>query len=87
MAQRTKNSTHAAKKPPRLNHRGSRGETWLLVQTDDGVIVEHHREAGEITPIQIADFLATGKKGPAEKELLRLIGSLVDQSAAGSATT
>lgn len=75
----------------RLLHQSSNGDAWLLVKDTSGMVAVEHRpnapSGGEPSRIGLADFLAAGSRKPEQKELLRLIGTLVDNAPAGPETT
>ena len=62
------------------------GDRWQLVSdTETGRIFIAHEanqsSGGRVTEIEIGDFLGAGARGPEHQELLRLIGTLVDEPA------
>ena len=63
-------------------HRSANGDRWLLVRDDTGRVGVRHEanlaSGGAVTQADIADFLGQGGFGPEKQELLRLIGTLVD---------
>ncbi len=66
-------------------YHSSNGDRWLLVRDSDTgrVYVRHEPNAasgGKPSDIEIGAFLARGGKGPEHQELLRLIGTLVEES-------
>jgi hypothetical protein len=66
-------------------YRSSSGDRWHLARDPDSgrVFVVHEpnlASGGRTSRIEISAFLA-GDHGPEHQELLRLIGSLVDQTA------
>ena len=68
-----------ARAPGRLLHSGERGD-WYLVKDAEGVCVVHIPDLAigrSVRRIDVADVLVAG--GPERSELLRLIGTLVDQ--------
>jgi len=74
----------------RLLYRSAGGETWLLVKDEAGVPAIEHRSAAPgatADRLPVTAFLADRNPGPQQKELLRLIGTLVDSAAAGSETS
>jgi hypothetical protein len=59
------------------------GDRWSLVRetTSERVVIEHQPNAssgGQMTHIEIGDFLMHGGHGPEHQALLRLIGTLVE---------
>lgn len=72
----------------RLLHRSFEGDDWLLIKEPSGdVWIEHRGKPGSAPQrIGLDTFLRSGE-GPQREELVRLIGTLVDQSAAGPETT
>ena len=64
-------------------HRIIDGDRWHLVRdaTSGRVFVRHEPNAssgGRASDIGVGDFLARGGHGPEHQELLRLIGTLVE---------
>ncbi len=62
-------------------YRSANGDRWLLVRDDDRVFVRHEANlasGGNVTESEIGDFLCRGGLGPEKQELLRLIGTLVE---------
>lgn len=63
-------------------YRSSNGDQWLLVRAEAGHPAVLHRanlsSGGRETVVEIGDFLRPGAAGPEHQELLRLIGTLVD---------
>ncbi|MGF7162495.1 hypothetical protein FHS85_004149 [Rhodoligotrophos appendicifer] len=62
----------------------SSGDRWVLVRDGDlRVFVRHEANepsGGKVTDMDIGQFLTTGGTGPETRELLRLIGSLVERN-------
>jgi hypothetical protein len=58
------------------------GDRWFLVrEPSGGVFVRHEANAssgGHIEHIEVGAFLAGGRAGPEQQELLRLLGTLVE---------
>ncbi|CAM5777310.1 hypothetical protein LMIY3S_05972 [Labrys miyagiensis] len=68
------------------------GNTWLLAKDDKGeLFVEHHCSArendDEIRVMPLVDFLNGEAGTPAARELLRLVGLIVDDAEATSETS
>jgi hypothetical protein len=66
-------------------YRSSSGDRWRLARDPDSgrVFVLHEpnlASGGRTSHIDIGGFLATGR-GPEHRELLRLIGTLIEESA------
>ena len=64
-------------------YRSANGDRWQLARdTASGrVFIRHEANApsgGQVTDIEIGDFLSNGGHGPEHAELLRLIGTLVE---------
>jgi hypothetical protein len=61
----------------------SNGDRWCLVRDPNGrVAIEHQPNAasgGQASDIDIGTFLIRGGRGPEHQELLRLIGTLVEE--------
>jgi hypothetical protein len=69
----------------RTLYRSPNGDQWHLVrEAETGrVLVRHKANAssgGRVTEIDIGTFLGPGAQGPEHQELLRLIGTLVDEA-------
>jgi len=69
---------------------GPNGDRWSLArETESGrVFIEHKpniSSGGQTSHIEIADFLAHGGAGPEHQALLRLIGSLVEETTSARA--
>jgi hypothetical protein len=65
--------------PGRLLHSGVKGD-WYLVREPSGISVVHIPDmstGGSVRRMNVADVLVAG--GPERTELLRLIGTLVDE--------
>jgi hypothetical protein len=59
----------------------SNGDRWLLVRDGNDLFVRHHpneASGGKPSRREIGAFLASQGHGPQHQELLRLIGTLVD---------
>ena len=61
------------------------GDRWRLIRdpATGRVFVRHEANlpsGGQITDLEIGDFLSPGGAGPEKQELLRLIGSLVEDA-------
>ena len=70
----------------RTLYRSSNGDRWLLArETESGrVFVRHEANlpaGGRVTDLDVGAFLAAGPPGPQHRELLRLVGVLVDEDA------
>ena len=68
----------------RLLYSSENGDRWYLVRghEPEQVFVRHEPNAasgGQTTDIEIAEFLIRGVYGPEHVELLRLIGTLVEE--------
>jgi hypothetical protein len=64
-------------------YQSANGDRWLLVREPETaqVFVRHEANVpsgGQVTNIELGDFLSRGGVGPEKQELLRLIGSLVE---------
>ena len=64
-------------------YRSANGDRWHLArETDSGrVFIKHEANepsGGQVTEIEIGDFLSSGGHGQEHIELLRLIGTLVE---------
>lgn len=64
-------------------YRSPNGDRWYLArETDTGHVYVKHQaneaSGGQVTEIEIGDFLSSGGRGPEHAELLRLIGTLVE---------
>jgi hypothetical protein len=64
-------------------YRSANGDRWHLArETDSGrVFIKHEANepsGGQVTEIEIGDFLTGRGHGPEQTELLRLIGTLVE---------
>jgi hypothetical protein len=63
-------------------YRSASGDRWHLARdTASGRVFIRHEanepSGGQVTDIEIGDFLTSGGHGPEHAELLRLIGTLV----------
>ena len=70
----------------RTLYQSSNGDRWQLArETETGRVFVQHRanepSGGRVTDMEIGTFLGTGARGPEHQELLRLIGTLVEESA------
>ena len=68
----------------RTLYQSSNGDRWRLARDRETVRVFIQHEAnpssgGRVSEIEIGTFLSTGGRGPEHQELLRLIGSLVEE--------
>ena len=64
-------------------YRSSNGDRWFLARDGDRVFIRHEPNlpsGGQESNIEIGTFLSRGSQGPEKQELLRLIGTLVDES-------
>jgi hypothetical protein len=64
-------------------YRSANGDRWHLArETASGRVFIRHEanesSGGQVTEIEIGDFLSNGGHGPEHAELLRLIGTLVE---------
>ena len=64
-------------------YRSANGDKWHLArETASGRVFIRHEanesSGGQVTEIEIGDFLSNGGHGPEHAELLRLIGTLVE---------
>ena len=63
------------------------GDHWYLIRDPSGAVFVRHEaniaSGGQVEHVGIAEFLGTGL-GPEQQELLRLIGTLVDEHPAHS---
>ena len=63
-------------------YRSPNGDRWLLVRDEGGRVFVRHEanlpSGGAITESEIGEFLPHGGLGPEKQELLRLIGTLVE---------
>jgi hypothetical protein len=71
-------------------YHSANGDRWHLARDPDTgrVFIKHQANVpsgGHVTDIEVGVFLGQGK-GPEQKELLRLIGTLVDETADGQKT-
>ena len=67
--------------PSRRLYSSPNGDRWLLVRDSDRVFIRHQpnpSSGGRTDDIELGDFLSRGGHGPEKQELLRLIGSLVE---------
>ena len=70
---------------PKLElYQSSNGDRWRLArETETGrVFIQHQANlpsGGRVTEIEIGAFLGAGARGPEHQELLRLIGTLVEE--------
>ena len=69
-----------------LYRAGPNGDRWSLVRDPESgrVLVEHEpniSSGGRASRMEVGDFLAHGGQGPEVQALLRLIGTLVDETA------
>ena len=64
-------------------YRSANGDIWHLArEAASGRVFIRHKanepSGGQVTEIEIGDFLTSGGHGPEHTELLRLIGTLVE---------
>jgi hypothetical protein len=75
-------------KKARQLYQSSNGDRWYLVRDASGaVFIRHEANAASganVAHIEIEDFLSAGGHGPEHQELVRLIGTLVDEAPARS---
>jgi len=69
----------------RALYHSANGDRWFLATDPDSgrVFIRHEANlplGGQVTDTEIGKFLARRPHGPEHQELLRLIGSLVDDS-------
>jgi hypothetical protein len=69
----------------RTLYRSPNGDQWHLVrEAETGRVLVRHQanvsSGGRMTEIDIGAFLGTGARGPEHQELLRLIGTLVEEA-------
>jgi hypothetical protein len=69
-------------KKARKLHESPSGDRWYLIVDPSGTVFIHHEanlaSGGQVEHEDIAAFLSRGA-GPEQQELLRLIGTLVDE--------
>jgi hypothetical protein len=68
----------------KLLYRSENGDCWYLVRgpEPERVLIRHEPDAAsgaQVAELGIAEFLIRGVYGPEHLELLRLIGTLVDE--------
>ncbi len=66
----------------RLLYASENGDRWSLARDSDTsqVFVRHRpnlSSGGQVSDLELSEFLARGGSGPEKQELLRLIGDLV----------
>jgi hypothetical protein len=64
-------------------YRSANGDRWSLIRDDGKVQVLHEPNAasgGRPSRLEVGDFLVRDAHGPQHAELLRLIGTLVDEA-------
>jgi hypothetical protein len=64
-------------------YRSANGDRWSLIRDGGQVLVLHEPNAasgGRPSRLELGDFLVRDAQGPQHAELLRLIGTLVDQT-------
>jgi len=66
-------------------YHSANGDRWLLARDNESgeVFIMHYpnpSSGGQSTPIEIETFLSRGGRGPEHQELLRLIGTLVEDA-------
>ena len=63
----------------------SNGDRWYLICDPSGNVFVRHEanvaSGGHVAHMELGDFLSSGK-GPEQQELLRLIGTLVEEQPA-----
>ena len=69
-----------------LYRSGPNGDRWSLVRESASgrVFIEHEpniSSGGQTSRMEIGDFLVHGGRGPEHQALLRLIGTLVEETA------
>jgi hypothetical protein len=69
----------------RTLYRSPNGDQWHLVrEAETGRVLVRHKanlsSGGQVTEIDIGTFLGAGARGPEHQELLRLIGTLVEEA-------
>jgi hypothetical protein len=69
-----------------LYRSGPNGDRWSLVRepASGRVFIEHEpniSSGGQTSRMEIGDFLAHGGRGPEHQALLRLIGTLLEETA------
>jgi hypothetical protein len=67
----------------RTFHQSANGDQWRLVRdTETGRVYVRHEgnlpSGGHVSELELGRFLTAGGLGPEHQELLRLIGSLVE---------
>jgi hypothetical protein len=70
-------------------YRSANGDRWSLIRDDGKVLVLHEpntASGGRSSRIGVGDFLVRDSHGPQHAELLRLIGTLVDETDDGRST-
>jgi hypothetical protein len=64
-------------------YRSENGDRWLLCRTANGHAYIEHRanisSGGNVTSIEIGDFLGNGRAGPEHRALLGLIANSVEK--------
>ena len=59
------------------------GDRWFLVREPSGAVFIRHEanvsSGGHVDHVEVATFLASGARGPEHQELLRLLGTLVEE--------
>jgi hypothetical protein len=64
-------------------YQSANGDRWFLIREPSGELFIRHEgnasSGGHVEHIEIGTFLNAGR-GPEQKELLRLIGTLVEES-------
>jgi hypothetical protein len=66
-------------------YRSPNGDQWHLVrEAETGRVLVRHEanpsSGGRVTEFDIGTFLGAGARGPEHQELLRLIGTLVEEA-------
>ena len=67
----------------RMLYRSANGDRWCLARDSDvgRVFIRHEPNlpsGGQVSDIEVGAFLSQGGQGPEKQELLRLIGTLVE---------
>jgi hypothetical protein len=65
----------------------SNGDTWYLAREVSGAIVIFHQanksSGGNVSKVEVGEFLTRGNRGPQHDALLELIGTLIDDEPVG----
>ena len=66
----------------RLLYTSANGDRWFLFRSEAGhAQIRHYANqpsGGNVTELEVGEFLTRGPQGPEHQELLRLIGTLVE---------